>query len=800
MKKLNELTYLELKNECNPNMFKFKTTEDLKDLEGVIGQDRGINALEFGLNINIKGYNIFIEGPTGVGKTMYTKKYVDQIAKKKKTPSDWCYIYNFANPNEPVAVPLPSGIGKQFEQDMDEFVKDLKTDIIKTFVNDAFEKEKLLVRQSFDEKRSALLEKLNQSALKQGFEVKTASNGIYIMPILDGKTIDEEEFEKLDSSIKKEFEDKSTIVQEQIVEIMGQIKIVEKEANKKVEEWQTNIALITVNLHINNLKTKYKKYPKITTFFKDIKEDILKNISCFMVDETTPQQNQQINEINRTEISKPWLNYKVNLFIDNSQLSGAPVIMDSNCSYYNMFGKLEYENSFGALKTDYTMIKPGLFHYANGGYIIIQAKDILTNSFVWDTLKKSLRIKELTIDNTREQSSGIPIISIKPEPIPLNIKIILLGNSNIYYGLLACDDDFRKLFRVKVEFEEEAPRDAANILKTAQFIHTFCEREGFPHLDRGAMAKVIEFSSRLTNEQNKLTTQFNELTEIVGEACTWAMLEKAKIVSVDFVEKALAERIVRVKKYDNKYSEMIQTGTVLIRTDGFAVGQINGLSVLKIGDYSFGKPAKITANTYIGKNGIVNIEREVELSGTSHSKGVLILTGYIGEKFAQELPLSLTASICFEQSYNGVDGDSASSTELYALISSLSEIPINQAIAVTGSVNQKGEIQPIGGVNEKIEGFFNICKHRGLNGKHGVMIPVQNKKNLNLSDDVIEAVKNNLFHIYAVSTIDEGIEVLTNVPAGKVDKQGNYPAGSINYLIYEKIKKYAKKSTIKNTL
>lgn len=789
MKKENELNYKSLKKVCDPNKLPFETTEELEGISTGIGQDRGIKALEFGLNVDVKGYNLYLEGPSGVGKTMYTKKYLDTISKKKKVPSDWCYVYNFENPNEPIAISLQPGQGKLFKELMDQFIKDIKNDINNTFSNEDFEKEKNLIKQEFEQKRSNLLEKLNKESAKYGFEVKTAQNGIYMMPVVDGKTLQEEEFEQLDEEIKKEYEDKSNIVQEQIISAISQIKTIEKESDKRIEEWQSNIALMTVNARINIVKSNFKRNKKISKFLDDIKKDILKNVPAFMEQKQTA--NQPGTPMQVMQQPKPWLNYRVNLFIDNSNLEGAPVIMDSNYSYHNIFGKLEYENYYGSLKTDHTMLKAGLLQKANGGYIIFQAKDLLANQLCYEALKKALRIKETSIENTADQRSSMVMVSLKPEPIPLDIKVILIGNANIYHSLLAMDSDFRKLFKAKVEFEDDAPRTEENVIKLARFIHGFCEQEGLAHLDKYAVAKIIEYASRLADNQNKLSTRFNDLSQIIGEACTWAKMSKSKVVKEEHVIKALEERIERIKKYDAKYTEMIKENTLLISTNGAKVGQINGLTVMTIGDYTFGKPAKITVNTYVGKRGIVDIEREVELSGSSHSKGVLILNGYIGELFAQDIPLSLTASICFEQLYNGVDGDSASSTELYALLSSLSDLPINQSIAVTGSVNQKGEIQPIGGVNAKIEGFYHICKMRGLDGSHGVMIPVQNVMNLNLSDEVVEAVKNKKFHIYTVSTIEEGIEILTGVPAGKKDKNGNFPAGTVNYLVYEKLKKYA---------
>ena len=791
MKEKNELSYRDLKMVCDQKMFKFETTKELEPINDGIGQERGIKALEFGISVDVKGYNLYIEGPSGVGKTMYTKNYLDSISSKKKVPNDWCYIYNFQNPNEPIAVSLPAGQGKEFKESMEGFIKEVKKDIKKTFNADDFEKEKALIKKEFEEKREVVLTKLNEDSQKHGFQVKSAQNGIYMMPVVEGKVIQEEEFDKLDEEIKKQYEEKSVIVQQQIMDAISVIKQIERQSDKKVSEWQSNVALLTVNAHINYIKSKYKRNKKITQFLNDVKQDVLKNVSYFLEEDKAPNP-QQMQQGPAQRKQDPCLNYRVNLFIDNSDREGCPVVMDSNYSFQNLFGKLEYENYYGSLKTDFTMLKPGLMHKANGGYIIFQAKDLLANGMCYEELKRVLRIKELSIDNTMEQRSSMAMISLKPEPIPLDLKVILIGNSNIYHTLLSIDSDFRKLFKIKVEFEETAPINEENVNKLARFVHTFCEQEELPPLDRTAMARIVEYASRLAGDNDKLSTRFTDIAQVVGEAGTWAKLSKNKIVTKDIVNKALAERVERIKKYDARYIEMIKENTLLINTTGSCVGELNGLTVLTIGDYTFGKPAKITVNTYTGKQGVVNIEREVEMSGSTHTKGVYILSGYLGELFAQDIPLCLTASICFEQLYNGVDGDSASSTELYGLLSSLSGIPIKQSIAVTGSVNQKGQIQPIGGVNEKIEGFFQICKMRGLDGSHGVMIPVQNINNLQLSDDVVDAVKNKKFHIYAVSTIEEGIEVLTGVPAGRKDKDGNFPAGTINYLAYEKLKKFAK--------
>ena len=790
MKNKNELSYKDLKLTCDSKIFDFTTTDELEPIITGIGQERGIKALEFGLNVDSNGYNLYIEGPYGVGKTSYTKNALKTISKKKKVPNDWCYIYNFDNPNEPLAVSLPAGQGKEFETDMNTFINDIKVDIKNTFNNEDFEKEKNLIRQEFQNKRELLLQELNKKSAEYGFQVKSAQNGIYMMPVIDGKPIVEEEFNKLDEKIRKEFEDKSSIVQEHIMQAIGEIKSIERESDKRVEEWQANIALLTINTHLNTIKNKYKKEKRIVKFLDDVKTDILKNIDCFITDQTSTK-SQTPQQMSRPELQKPWLNYRVNLFVDNSKLDGAPVIADTNYSYHNIFGKLEYENYYGALKTDFTMLKPGLLHIANGGYLIFQANDLLTNSLCYDALKKVLRSKQLGIENAADPRSSMVMISLKPEPIPLYLKVILIGDENIYQTLLAMDPDFRKLFKMKVEFADDAPMNKDNANKLARFVKGYCEHEHLPPLDNTAMAKIVEYASKLADDQTKLSTRFTDLSQIVAEAATWAKLSRAKIITGEFITKALTEKTNRVRKYDEKYVEMIKEHTLLIDTTGEKVGQINGLTIMNVGDYTFGKPVKITANTYTGKNGVINIEREVELSGSTHSKGILILSAYIGEMFAQDIPLSLTASICFEQLYNGVDGDSASSTELYAILSSLSGIPINQSLAVTGSVNQKGEIQPIGGANDKIEGFYQICKMRGLDGSHGVIIPRQNVHNLNLSTEVVESVKNGLFHIYAISTIEEGIEILTGVPSGKKDEYGNFPAGTINYLAYQRLKRYA---------
>ncbi|NLL07080.1 MAG: AAA family ATPase [Clostridiaceae bacterium] len=791
MPRIKGLSYKMLRKECDPKSFKFNDTSELEALEDIIGQERAAKALQFGLKIKTRGYNIFMCGPTGTGKTSYAQNYLKKIAQKAKTPDDWCYVYNFNNPNQPSALNLPAGLGKIFQEDMEDFVKVLQLEISRVFDSEDYEREKTSIAKEYQSRRNGLLEKLNEDAEKQGFKVKTTNAGIYFLPVVEGKTISEEEYGELDEKLKHEITERSNIVQIETIDTIRKIKAVEKEAEEKVAEWENKIALFAVGIHINDLKEKYQDYKKIVDYLENVQEDILKNLDDFREEDYMDEQQQLLIPWIRSAEGSPADKYKVNLLVDNSKLKGAPVIVDFNPTFFNLLGKLEYENEFGTMTTDYTMIKGGLFQQANGGYLVLQAKDVLSNVQAWEALKRVLRTREILIENMKEQMGLVVVSTLKPEPIPVDIKVILVGSEYLYQALYELDEDFKKLFKIKVDFDAEMDRNKENTKKLAKFINSFCKRENTLHFDKTGVAKVVEYSSRLVEDQTKLSTKFNDIVEILCESCAWAEIEGSSLVSATHVKKAICEKINRSNKYDKKILESLEDGTIILDTEGEVVGQINGLTILDIGDYSFGKPARITANTFMGESGIVNVEREVEMSGTSHSKGVLILSGYIGEKFAQEIPLTLTASLCFEQLYGGVDGDSASSAELYAVLSSLADVPIKQSIAVTGSVNQKGEIQPIGGATEKIEGFFELCKIRGLDGRHGVIIPYQNIKNLVLNDEVVTAVKEKKFSVYAVKTIDEGIEILTGMKAGEKGKDGNYPPGTINYLVYEKLKKYA---------
>lgn len=774
--------------ECDTNLFDFETTEEIPSLESIIGQDRAVKAMEFGLKIKRHGYNIFVTGLTGTGKISYARSSTKEVAEKQPVPDDWCYLNNFKNPDAPIAVNLPAGLGSIFARDIANLIEELNESIPKAFNTDEYERQKGAILKEFQEIRSTLMEELNNAAMEKGFIIKRSGSGFLSIPSRDGKELSEEEFNKLGKEEKEEMEKMSTEVQLKAMEIVRRIQNEEKKVKEKFRELEHKTGHFAVDYLIDDLQEKYKDYSMVVQYLEALREDVLENLSDFKDDEDEKQ------------LPFPWLKrsgqetaakkYFVNLIIDNGETKGAPVVVETNPTYYNLIGRIEYENHFGTLNTDFTMIKGGALHKANGGYLILQAKDVLLNLGSWEVLKRVLTNKEIRIESIGEQYAILPMASLKPQPIPLDVKVILIGNPFLYYLLYTHDEDFRKLFKLKVDFETVMDRSPENIRHMANFISTHCQREGLRHFDRLAVARVVEYSSRLAEHQEKLTTCFNEIVEVLYEADTWAMIDGSDIVSGRHVEKAIKEKVFRSDKYEQKLQEMIAEGQILLDLEGEKIGQVNGLAILDMGDYSFGKPSRITAATYLGRRGIVNIERESKMSGRIHDKGVLILSGYLGQKYATETPLTLTASICFEQSYEGVDGDSASSTELYALLSSLAGVPLKQNIAVTGSVNQKGEIQPVGGITRKIEGFFASCKLKGLTGEQGVMIPRRNVVNLMLEEEVVRAVKEGKFHIYAVDTVDEGIEILTGIPAGERGEDGRYPEGTVNYLVQKKLEMY----------
>ncbi|HBT49941.1 MAG: putative ATP-dependent protease [Caldanaerobacter subterraneus] len=753
---MEKLRVEKLKRYIDPAILDFETTDEVPALEGIIGQDRAQKAMEFGVKIKQKGYNIFITGITGTGRTSFAATYIKEIAKKEKKPNDWVYVYNFEKPSQPIAIELPAGLGKEFKKDMEEFVEQLQKDIPKAFESDSYEMQKGEIVKKYQEKKNELIENLNELARNYGFVLRDTRTGLISIPVIEGRQINQEEFQQLDEEVRKEIEKKAAEFEVKAMQVWKEIQLLDKQAREEIKKLDNDIGLFAVGHLIDELKAKYSEYESVTNYLESVKKDILENIDSFKAIDGEASPFPFLRK------EKGFLKkYMVNLFVDNSNTEGAPVVFEYNPNYNNLVGNIEYESDFGVATTDFTKIKAGALHKANGGYLILQAKDVLSYPFAWDALKRSLKTEKVIIENISSQYGFLSISSLKPEPIRLSVKVILIGTPYLYYLLYNYDEDFSKLFKVKVDFNEEMELNEENIRKLSSFIKTHCIEDNLKPFDKTAVARVIEYSTRLSEDQNKLSTRFNEIVEVLYEADAWATLEGSEVVTEEHVKKAIEEKIKRVNKLEEKMLEYFKKDIYLVEVTGERVGCVNGLAVIDLGDYEFGKPSKITVTTYPGEEGVVNIERESKMSGRIHDKGVMILTGYLGSKFAKDFPLTLSARIVFEQSYEGVEGDSASSTELYALLSSLSDVPIKQGIAVTGSVNQFGEIQPVGGVTHKIEGFYKVCKEKGLTGDQGVIIPYQNVSNLVLSDEVIEAVEKGLFHIYSVKTVEEGMEILT---------------------------------------
>jgi len=707
------------------------------------------------LNVKSSKYNIYISGIKGTGKTTYCISKVKENAKKEERSFDWCYVNNFKEPYQPKSIKLPAGMGRTFRKDMEYFVRDLIAEVPKVFFSEDYQKSKNDILKKYQDEKSELLDNLFQYSKELGFEIKNVSTGLVFVPLKDGEKVSDEEYEYLSEEEKNEYEKSAEDIQLKALEILRKIKMLEKESKKKLYDFQKMTAHFIVKPNIEAMIDKYRDHNKVIEYVKEVEEDVIENISEFQL---IAEEEISIN----TDLKDFAPRYYVNLIVDNSETQGAPVIVETNPTFSNLMGVIEYESENSSLRTDFTMIKPGALHKANGGYLILDALELLRNHHTWAAIKRTLYNKEIKIESLKHQLGITDLVSLNPESMPIDIKIILIGNPHIYNLLYQYDEDFHKLFKIKVDFDSIMENSLENQYKIAGFINSFCEKEKLNHFTKEGVFKVLEYSNRIAGSQNKLSTRFNMVTDILIEASAWAEYEGNRFVTERNVKKAIAEKRKRSNIIEDRIDGLYHDGKIIIDVKGSQVGKINGLSVLDTGDYVFGRPIVITVSSYAGTKGIINIEREVELSGNIHDKGVMILEGYLNEKFCKNKPLNITSKICFEQSYNGVDGDSASSTELYGILSSIGNIPIKQYIAVTGSVNQKGEIQPVGGITEKVEGFYNICKHFGLTGYQGVIIPSQNVDDLVLDDEVIEAVRNRQFNIYAVSTIEEGMEILTD--------------------------------------
>ncbi len=778
-----------LRWECDPSVFTFGTTEEIPPLKGIVEQDRPIRAIRFGLDIASPGYNIYVSGLTGTGKTTVIKSFLDEIANRLPKPDDWCYVFNFRDPSTPMVFNLPAGKAKAFKAELSDLVRYLKTEIPKAFESKEYETSMNALIQENQAQQQGLYDQLNEKVRRKGFALELSKVGVSLVPIVDGKTITPEQFETLDGETRKAIEKRQQELQQDISGFLRSVREINKASRDKAFELNRRVGIYVVGGKIEEIKEEHAAFPKVLAYLDDVRDYIVSHLEDFS-EEAQKQDSSQSGAVRLDAPADPFLKYRVNIVVDNTDLQGAPVVIETNPTHNNLFGRMERRAQLGALVTDFTLIRAGSYLKANGGFLVVNAHDILTNFGVWETLKRTVKNEEIRIEDLSEQHGLISFAGMRPSPVPVKVKVIMIGNQWIYHLLYSLDEDFRVIFKVKADFDFEMPRDEKALRDYSAFISTRCHAEGLAHFDPAGVAAVLEYGARLVEDQSKLSARFSDVADIVREASHWARKQGRSVVSADHVQKAVDEKYFRSNLVEERIREHIADGSIMVDVTGETVGQVNGLAVIDLGDIRFGKPSRITVKSFMGKSGVVDIERESKMSGKIYEKGVLILSGYLGAKYAQDTPLALSASICFEQSYEGIDGDSASSTELYALLSSLARVPIKQGIAVTGSVNQHGQVQPIGGVNQKVEGFYDVCKVLGLTGDQGVVIPSKNVKNMMLRRDVAESIKKGEFHIYAVDTIDQGIEILTGLSAGE-RKNGAYSEGTIHFRVEERLKEFA---------
>ncbi len=797
MQHITELTAEQVSQRTDPAQFAFETTADLEDMKDSIGQARAVGAIQFGVGIERDGYNIFALGPTDMDKQELVRQFFETQARSERVPSDWCYVHNFDEPHRPKAVELPAGKGLGFRQDMQQLVVELHTALSTAFESEEYQTRQQVIQQEFQERQQAALKDVQEQADQQGIALLRTPSGLAFAPVRDGEVLSREEVDKLSQEEREGMEKQIEDLQEQLQKATLQMPGWQRDMRERLRALNDEVATVAVGGLIDELREKYRDLPEVVEHLDAVRSDVVENAQQFLA----PQE--QIPEFIRAMFGgaggaegRPAAlrRYEVNVLIDHGETKGAPVIYEDNPTFQNLVGRVEHVAQMGALLTDFQLIKPGSLHKANGGYLILDARKLLLQPYAWEGIKRALQSKQIRIESVAQMLSMISTISLDPEPIPLDVKIAMVGERMLYYMLYQMDPEFPELFKVAADFEETVDRTPANQDLYARMIGTLARSKALRPLDRGAVARVIDYAARIVEDSQKLSIHRQRISDLLCEADYWAEKAGHDVVTANDVEQAIDAQIHRVDRIRERSYETIRRGTVLIDTEGAKVGQVNGLSVIGLSNFAFGTPSRITARIRMGKGDVVDIEREVELGGPIHSKGVMILSSFLGGRYAGDRPLSLSASLVFEQSYGGVEGDSASSAELYALLSAISEVPIRQNLAVTGSVNQHGQVQAIGGVNWKIEGFFDICNTGGLTGDQGVLIPASNVKNLMLRKDVVEAIADGAFHIYPVETVDQGIEILTGVPAGERDQQGNYPPGSINCLVEEHLERMAEKT------
>ncbi len=785
---MKKLTTTDLCRTTNDEALKFKSTAELPSLNQVIGQERAVRALQFGLELLAPGYNVFVGGVPGTGKRTIVKSLVEKFAANKPVPPDWVVVFNFRDEFHPRVFQLPAGEGQKFSKQVKRLISSLSVDLPKVFTGEVFTKRKKEITAEFDTGREEIIAAVNAEAAEQNIQLNLTQAGFQTIPLKNGVAMNEADISALTEQELAAVNENINLIQEHLREALRDMAELEEERADVVENLQEKIALDSVEHRIGRLLENFSEHPGIMNYLENVRDDIAEHVQEFVgmngpvesEDESSPQLAQ------KTLMQR----YKVNLMVDNCRQKGAPVIIDANPSYYNLFGRIGKEAVMGGWYSDFTMITSGAMLRANGGFLILDIQSVLQSPLVWEHLKRALKNKSLQIEDINEQFGFNSTTSLQPEPIPLDLNVILLGRSDHFHYLQEVDDAFNKTFKVRADFDYEVTRSAQNEHLLCQFIAKVCRERKSPHFTSQAATQIIVYSSRLAGDKSKLSLQFGTLVGLITEATYWAKKQKHRQVQVEDVRKAISEKRFRGSLYEEKVWENIESETLMIDVSGERVGQINGLAVYSMGDNSFGKPSRITATCYMGKPGIIAVEREAKLSGKTYDKGNLIINGYLGQTFAQNVPLSVAITLTFEQSYGGIDGDSASSTEIYVILSALSGIPIKQGIAVTGSVNQWGEIQAIGGVNEKIEGFFHLCELRGLTGEQGVMIPSANVDHLMLLPDIQAAVKGGKFNIWSVDTIAEGVEILTGVKAGVLNRHGNFPARTVFGEAQRQLKKY----------
>ncbi len=781
------LTAEDLHKSCDTGLFRFRTTGDIPSLEAMIGQARALDSIDFGLNMPSAGFNIYVLGDAGTGKTSAVRSFICRKAQGEKVPGDWCYVNNFRDPAEPTAISLSPGQGTAFQKDMAELVTALKEEIPKIFDSKEYKKERNAIVEEFQKRQKELFAALEAEAESKGFNIRAAMGEFSLVAVNEaGEPLTEEAFKSLSEERKEAMRGNGKIIQEKLDDVMRTLKKEDKTTKEKLGELERTAALSVLRFHVEDIRGKYPGNAKLSSFLDTVREDVLANIGDFK-SSSEEGEAPAVPFLKFARHEPDFTRYAVNVIVDNGAQAGSPCVFESNPTYYNLFGRIQHRFQMGAALTDFTMIKAGSLHKANGGYLVINALDLLRNLFSYDSLKRAIKNGEVRIEDVWEQYRLLSTATMKPQPIPLDVKVIVIGNPDIYYVLYNWDDEYRELFKVKAEFDNRVDRTEENILKYAAFVATKTRGEGLRPFDPAAVGKVVEFASRLADHQDKLSSRFSDIANLIRESHYWAGKAGAAVVSGDHVERAWSERIRRHSMIEDRQREVMAEGTLIVDTAGEKLGQVNGLAVLDLGDYSFGKPSRITTSVWAGKAGVVNIERETKLSGKVHEKAVLILSSYLGATFGGRRPINLTASITFEQLYGMIEGDSATCAELYSLLSAIAGVPVRQSIAVTGSMDQNGNVQPVGGVNEKIEGFFDLCRLRGLSGTQGVVVPGRNVRNLMLKRDVVEAVQAGTFRIHAIDRVEEGIEILTGLVAGVPDADGVYPEGTFYRFVADRL-------------